>query len=110
MPGVDESWVAVPAGVGDIRIRLIRPQATEAALPVVIYMHGGGWIFGSLKSHGRLARQLAVGTGSAVAFVEYSLAPEVKYPVQIEECYATAQCYPARCGTRSRPDPTGGRR
>ena len=105
MPGIDESWVTVPAGVGDVRIRLIKPQSTDAALPVVIYMHGGGWILGSLHSHGRLARGLAVGTGSAVAFVEYPLAPEVKYPVQIEECYATAQ-WATHHGAEHGLDPT----
>ena len=103
--GVDESWVTLPADVGEVRVRLITPQGQDVALPVVIYMHGGGWVFGSLKSHGRLARELAVGTRSAVAFVEYSLAPEVKYPVQIEECYATAR-WVIRHGAEHGLDPT----
>ncbi len=103
--GVDESWVTLPADVGEVRVRLIKPQGQDAALPVVIYMHGGGWVFGSLKSHGRLARELAVGTGSAVAFVEYSLAPEVKYPVQIEECYTTAR-WVTQHGAQHGLDPT----
>src|SRR3954454_22280812 len=54
-------------------------------------MHGGGWIFGNASSHGRLAAELAVGCRAAVAFIEYTLAPEAKYPVQIEQCYAVAQ-------------------
>jgi acetyl esterase len=60
-------------------------------LPVVMYMHGGGWIIGSWITHDLLTRRLAVGANAAVAFVEYSLAPEAKYPVQIEQCYATAR-------------------
>jgi acetyl esterase len=54
-------------------------------------MHGGGWIIGSWITHDLLTRRLAVGADAAVAFVEYSLAPEAKYPTQIEQCYATAQ-------------------
>jgi acetyl esterase/lipase len=54
-------------------------------------MHGGGWILGSIFSHGRLARELAVAADAAVAFIDYTLAPEARYPVQIEQCYAVAR-------------------
>ena len=46
---------------------------------------------GSFISHGPLARELAVGSNAIVAFVEYSLAPEARYPVQIKQCYAAAK-------------------
>jgi acetyl esterase len=91
MPDVEEAWVTVPSEVGDVRVLLIKPRGVDAQLPVVLYMHGGGWIFGSASSHGRLAAELAVASGAAVAFIEYTLAPEAKYPVQIEQCYAVAQ-------------------
>jgi len=91
MPDVDEAWITVPAEVGDVRVLLIKPPGVDGPLPVVLYMHGGGWIFGSASSHGRLAAELAVGSGAAVAFIEYTLAPEAKYPVQIEQCYAVAR-------------------
>jgi acetyl esterase/lipase len=91
MPDVDEGWITVPAEVGDVRVLLIKPRGIDGPLPVVLYMHGGGWIFGSASSHGRLAAELAVGSRAAVAFIEYTLAPEAKYPVQIEQCYAVAQ-------------------
>jgi acetyl esterase len=60
-------------------------------LPAVLYMHGGGWIFGSVRSHGRLAGELAVAAAAAVVFIDYALAPEARYPVQIEQCYAVAR-------------------
>jgi acetyl esterase len=91
MPDVDEAWVTVPAEVGDVRVLIIKPRGAEAQLPVVLYMHGGGWILGSAGSHGRLARELAVDAHAAVAFVDYALAPEAKYPVQIEQCFAVAR-------------------
>ena len=54
-------------------------------------MHGGGWVLGNADTHDRLVRELAVGTGAAVAFVEYDRSPEAHYPVAIEQGYATAQ-------------------
>jgi acetyl esterase/lipase len=91
MPDVDEAWVTVPAEMGDVRVLLIKPPRAEAQLPVVLYMHGGGWILGSAGSHGRLAGELAVAAGAAVALIEYALAPEARYPVQLEQCYAVAR-------------------
>src|SRR5260221_1655133 len=91
MPDVEEAWLPVPAEVGDVRVLLIKPRGVDGKLPVVLYMHGGGWIFGSASSHGRLAAELAVASRAAVALIEYTLAPEAKYPVQIEQCYAVAR-------------------
>jgi acetyl esterase len=88
---IDESWLTVPADVGDVRVRIVKPKGAAGPLPVVLYLHGGGWVIGSAVSHDRLTRELAVGAGAAVAFVEYSLAPEAKHPVQLEQSYAAAQ-------------------
>jgi acetyl esterase/lipase len=81
----------VPSPAGDARVRLIRPQGAAATLPVILYMHGGGWILGDAATHDRLVRELAVGSKAALAFVEYPKSPEAKYPVAIEQGYATAQ-------------------
>jgi acetyl esterase/lipase len=91
MPDIDESWVTVWSPVGEFKVRVVRPKGLAGPLPVVVYLHGGGWIIGSWITHDLLTRRLAVGADAAVAFVEYSLAPEAKYPVQIEQCYAAAQ-------------------
>lgn len=88
---VDEEWVTVPAAVGDVRVRIVRPRGAASVLPVVVYMHGGGWIIGDAGAHDRLVRELAVGARAAVAFVEYDRSPEARYPVAIEQGYATAQ-------------------
>ena len=91
MPDIEESWVTVPSNFGEVRVRLVRPQGVAGPLPVVVYLHGGGWILGSSVTHDLLTRRLAVGTNAVVAFVEYSRAPEAKYPTQNEQSYATAR-------------------
>ena len=88
---VDEKWVTVPAEVGDVRVRLIRPKGATGVLPVILYIHGGGWILGNAATHDRLTRELAVGASAALAFVEYDRSPEAAFPVAIEQAYATAQ-------------------
>jgi acetyl esterase len=88
---VDERWITVTADVGDVRVRIVRPQGVEGTLPVILYVHGGGWVLGNAGTHDRLVRELAVGAGAALAFVEYDRSPEAHYPVAIEQGYATAQ-------------------
>ena len=91
MPDIDESWVNLPSAFSDFDVRIVRPPGSTWPLPVILYMHGGGWILGSWNTHDLLTRRLAVGVDAAVVFVEYSRAPEVKYPAQIEQCYAAAR-------------------
>lgn len=88
---VDDQWVTVPAEVGDVRVRIVRPEGATGTLPVILYMHGGGWVLGNAGTHDRLVRELAVGVNAAVAFVEYDRSPEARYPVAIEQGYATAR-------------------
>jgi acetyl esterase/lipase len=88
---VKDRWITVPAEVGDVRVRIVRPPDAVGMLPVILYMHGGGWVLGNADTHDRLVRELADGTEAAVVFVEYDRSPEAHYPVAIEQGYATAQ-------------------
>ncbi|MGY1503153.1 alpha/beta hydrolase [Streptomyces sp. QTS52] len=91
-PDVDEEWVTVPGGpTGSVRARIVRPAGVEGTLPVIVYIHGAGWVFGNAHTHDRLVRELAVGAGAAVVFPEYDLSPEARYPVAIEQSYAVAR-------------------
>lgn len=91
-PAVDEEWVTVQGGpTGSVRARIVRPAGATGTLPVVIYIHGAGWVFGNAHTHDRLVRELAVGTGAAVVFPEYDLSPEARYPVAVEQNYAVAR-------------------
>lgn len=72
-----------------IRLRLHRPVvAGDAALPVMLYIHGGGWTLFSIDTHDRLMREYAARAGIAVLGIDYSLSPEHKFPVALNECSA----------------------
>jgi acetyl esterase len=88
---VEDRWITVPASVGDVGVRIVKPVGATGHLPTVLYIHGGGWVLGNAGTHDRLVRDLAVGADAAVAFVEYDRSPEAHYPVAIEQAYATAQ-------------------
>ncbi|NUL04150.1 alpha/beta hydrolase [Streptomyces lunaelactis] len=91
-PEVDEEWVSVQGGpTGTVRARIVRPAGVTGSLPVILYIHGAGWVFGNAHTHDRLVRELAVGARAAVVFPEYDLSPEARYPVAIEQNYAVAR-------------------
>ncbi|MEU5667719.1 alpha/beta hydrolase [Streptomyces longwoodensis] len=91
-PEVDEEWITVDGGpTGTVRARIIKPRGATGTLPVILYIHGAGWVFGNAHTHDRLVRELAVGANAAVVFPEYDLSPEARYPVAIEQNYAVAQ-------------------
>ncbi|CEP14669.1 hypothetical protein [Parasitella parasitica] len=73
-----------------VNISILRPLGSkDKVLPVVMFLHGGGWVFGSYNSHKILTNELVNLIPACVVFVHYSLSPEFKYPIALEECYAT---------------------
>jgi len=81
----------IPVGPsGQVSITIVRPVGATAPLPVVVYIHGGGWILGNFGTHERLVRDLAARTCAAFVFVNYTPSPEARYPVAIEEAHAAA--------------------
>ncbi|NOU70249.1 alpha/beta hydrolase fold domain-containing protein [Paenibacillus sp. LMG 31458] len=76
---------------GEVSVRILRPKKSPPTLPVILYIHGAGWVFGNAHTHDRLVRELAVGAQAAVVFPNYSLSPEAKYPTALEEIYAVLQ-------------------
>ncbi|MCS0603741.1 alpha/beta hydrolase [Streptomyces sp. LP11] len=91
-PRITEEWVTVQGGpTGSVRARVVRPAGAEGTLPVILYIHGAGWVFGNAHTHDRLVRELAAGSRAAVVFPEYDLSPEARYPVAIEQNYAVAR-------------------
>ena len=88
-PSVQSDNTVLPTGpTGSVPIRIVRPRDAGGALPAVFYCHGGGWICGDADTHDRLIREIAVGAGVAVVFIDYDLAPEAQHPVAIEQAYA----------------------
>jgi acetyl esterase len=66
--------------------RLYAPSA--AKLPVMLYLHGGGFTIGDLETHDSLCRQLALRSGAAVLALDYRLAPEHRFPAAIDDAWA----------------------
>ena len=91
-PDVDVQDSTNPGGPsGQVSIRILRPKGATGRLPVILYTHGAGWVFGDAHTHDRLIRELAAGTGAAVVFTNYSLSPEARYPTAIEEIYTVLE-------------------
>lgn len=86
---------SVDLDMDGIRLRLHRPVAGEK-LPVMLYIHGGGWVLFSVDTHDRLMREYAARAGIAVIGIDYSRAPEHKFPVALEECAAALDWIAAR--------------
>jgi acetyl esterase/lipase len=69
----------------------MRLKDADRSLPIILYTHGAGWVFGNSHTHDRLIRELVVGTGAALVFPNYILSPEARYPTAIEEIYAVLE-------------------
>jgi acetyl esterase len=79
--------IRIPAADGmPLRARLY--AASNAVLPVLLYLHGGGFTIGNLETHDSLCRQLALRSGAAVVALDYRLAPEHRFPVAVDDAWA----------------------
>lgn len=89
LPEVTIKDVELPVGpTGSTRIRAVRPAGATGVMPVIVYVHGGGWVIGDKETHDRLVRELAVGANAVVVFVDYERSPEHRFPTAIEQAYA----------------------
>jgi len=89
--GIDVTEKIITQDSITVKLFIVKPSGTEAALPVFMFFRGGGWVLGNFNTHRRLVRDLVVMTGAAAIFPEYSLSPEVHYPVAINEAYAATK-------------------
>jgi acetyl esterase len=78
---------SIPGPGGDLGVRVYRP-ATEGELPVILYLHGGGFFSGDLDTHDPVCRFLANHVSAVVVGVDYRLAPDHIYPAAAQDCYA----------------------
>ncbi len=69
-----------------VRLRAYLPEG--AGPDAMLYMHGGGWMLGSIEGHDQVCADLAAETGLRVVSIDYALSPEHRYPVALEECLA----------------------
>ncbi len=79
---------AIPSPVGSIRARLYSNQADQNSA-MLIYFHGGGWVFGSVDIDDGICRALARRAGCDVVSVDYRLAPEHKFPAAVDDAWTS---------------------
>ncbi len=75
---------SLPGLIREVPVRVYRPAPGDD-LPGILYFHGGGWVKGSLDTHDRIMRLLALASGAVVLGVDYALAPEHRFPEPYEE-------------------------
>jgi acetyl esterase len=84
----------LPGPAGPIPVRLYDPGTADPA-PAILYIHGGGWVLGSLDSHDGICRDLALRTGLKLASIGYRLAPEHPFPAPLADCVAAVRWFAA---------------
>ncbi|MEU2717261.1 alpha/beta hydrolase [Streptomyces sp. NPDC007205] len=91
---VIDTYVPGPAGL--LPIRVYQPAAHGGPRPLVVFLHGGGWIAGDIELLDRPLRSLAHATGAVVASVEYRRSPETRFPGPLEDAYAAVSALAGR--------------
>lgn len=85
--GVTISDRTVPGAAGEIGVKVFVPNG-PTGLPLLIYIHGGGWVIGSPATHAKLCAELALGSSCVVVSVDYRMAPEHPAPAPLDDCVA----------------------
>ena len=80
----------IPNGDYQVPVRIYTP-AGSGPFPILCWFHGGGWVIGNLETADATARHLAVKSECVVVSVDYRLAPESKFPVPFDDCYAATE-------------------
>ncbi len=78
----------IPGPGGDVRIRIYTPEGADGTLPVFLFIHGGGFVIGSIESRDPQCRIICRDVGCVVVSVDYRLAPEHPYPAAPDDCWA----------------------
>lgn len=89
--GIEESEKTITYDGYTVTLNIVKPEGSASTTPVFMFTHGGGWILGDYPTHKRMVRDLVVLTGYTGVFVNYTRAPEAKYPQAVHEVYAVAQ-------------------
>jgi acetyl esterase/lipase len=90
VPGVSvqDKQISGPPGGCDLRIRVYRPSDIHGKLPALLWIHGGGYVLGSIDQDDPSSKHMAVACECVVVSVDYRLAPENPFPAPLEDCYA----------------------
>ncbi|MHA6260361.1 alpha/beta hydrolase [Sporosarcina sp. CAU 1771] len=88
-----EKFIPGPPGNPDVRIKLYEPKNPSEILPGVLFIHGGGFMFGSPEMNESSCQKLVEDINCVVVSVDYRLAPENPFPSPLEDCYATLKWF-----------------
>ncbi|MFZ6726876.1 alpha/beta hydrolase [Undibacterium sp. MH2W] len=91
LPDADVSEKTIHVDGKNIVLHIVRPAGVKGTLPGFVFVHGGGWILGDFQTHERFVRDLVAQSGAVAIFVNYTPSPEARYPVAINEIYATTK-------------------
>ncbi len=86
--GIETEDRAIETDAGQLPARVYRPAGVQGPLPVLVWLHGGGWVLGSIETHDNLCRYLAQEGPLLVISIDYRLAPEAKAPAQQQDAMA----------------------
>lgn len=89
--GIEESERTITQDGEQVTIHITKPAGAKQDAPVFIYVHGGGWVLGDYPTHRRIVRDLVVASGAVAVFPDYTPSPEARYPVAINQIYATTK-------------------
>ncbi|GED71901.1 esterase [Brevibacillus reuszeri] len=85
---IADQFVLAADGEYQIPVRVYKPRVSNETLPGILYIHGGGYIVGSVKTFDATCQEIAADLASVVVSVDYRLAPEHPYPIPVEDCYS----------------------
>jgi acetyl esterase/lipase len=91
LPKAELSQKTIEADGQKIDLTIVRPAGVKGTLPVFMFFHGGGWVLGDYPTHERLIRDLVAGSGAVAVYVNYTPAPEARYPTAINQAYAATR-------------------
>ncbi len=96
---VEDRFIAGLDGAPEVRVRVYTPKERSAAVPGVLYVHGGGFVLGSIELEHTISSAIATRLGIVLVSVEYRLAPEHPYPAGLDDCFAALQWLAANAVT-----------
>ncbi|MEJ0011057.1 MAG: alpha/beta hydrolase [Bauldia sp.] len=89
VPVASSEDIALPVDGANILLRILTPHGTPAG--VLVFLHGGGWVIGSVNEWTAIGSHLATAANCIVVLPEYRLAPEYRFPVPVEDCWAAVR-------------------
>jgi acetyl esterase/lipase len=93
-----DATIPGPAGAPEVAVRVYKPTRRPAKLPALLWIHGGGYLFGNIEQDDLTAKRLTLAGNCIIITLEYRLAPENPFPAPLEDCYAALKWLASHAG------------